>query len=58
MISLCQPKGKGMTEDFNPVEWITTKEAADLIEYDVSHIRRLVREGLVRGIKRGREIGF
>ena len=26
-----------MTDDFNPIEWITTKEAADLIEYDVSH---------------------
>jgi hypothetical protein len=41
-----------MTENFNPTEWITTKEAAALIEYDVSHVRRLVREGLVRGVKR------
>ena len=42
-------------EDFNPTEWITTKEAAELIEYDVSHVRRLVRDGLVKGIKRGRD---
>ena len=44
-----------MAEDFNPIEWITTDEAAELIKYDVSHIRRLVREGLIKGIKRGRD---
>jgi excisionase family DNA binding protein len=44
-----------MTEDFNPIEWITTAEAAELIEYNVAHIRRLVREGHVVGAKRGRD---
>jgi excisionase family DNA binding protein len=41
--------------DFNPTEWITTTEAANLIEYDVSHVRRLAREGFIKGIKRGRD---
>ena len=37
-----------MPDDFNPVEWITTKEAAEL-----THIRRLVKEGKITGTKRG-----
>jgi excisionase family DNA binding protein len=43
-----------MAEDF-PTEWITTSEAAQLTEYDVAHIRRLVREGCIKGMKRGRD---
>ena len=31
--------------DFNPTEWITTKEAAELTGYDDAHIRRLVGDG-------------
>ena len=34
-----------MSDDFNPTEWITTKEAAELTGYDDAHIRRLVGDG-------------
>jgi excisionase family DNA binding protein len=36
-------------------EWITTAEAAELTEYHVKYIRRLVREGRIAGAKRGRD---
>jgi excisionase family DNA binding protein len=44
-----------MTDDFNPVEWITTAEAAELTGYHPVHIRRLMREGLIEGKKFGRD---
>jgi excisionase family DNA binding protein len=44
-----------MTEDFNPTEWITTKEAAELTGYHAVHIRRLLREGTIEGRKFGRD---
>jgi excisionase family DNA binding protein len=42
-------------EDFNPTEWITTKEAAELTGYHTVHVRRLLREGRVEGKKFGRD---
>jgi excisionase family DNA binding protein len=44
-------------ENFDPGEntWITTKEAAELTGYHLVHIRRLAKEGRIRGIKRGRD---
>lgn len=42
-----------MADAFNPTEWITTKEAAELTGYHVKYIRRLVREGKITGTKRG-----
>ncbi len=42
-----------MPDDFNPMEWITTKEAAELTGCHVKHIRRLVKEGKITGTKRG-----
>jgi excisionase family DNA binding protein len=41
--------------DFNPTEWITTQEAAELTGYDVTHVRWLVRENRVIGQKFGRD---
>lgn len=44
-----------MTDDFNPTEWITTKEAAEFTGYDCAHIRRLAREGRIEAEKVGRD---
>ena len=43
------------TEGFNPTEWITVPEAAELVGYHPVHIRRLAKEGHIKGIKRGRD---
>jgi excisionase family DNA binding protein len=40
--------------DFNPSEWLTTKEAAELSGYDASYVRLLVRRGKVEGRKFGK----
>jgi len=40
---------------FDPTEWITTKEAAELTGYHAVHIRRLAKGGIIRGFKRGRD---
>jgi len=44
-----------MPDDFNPTEWITTQEAAELTGYHVKYMRRLVKEGKIAGAKRGRD---
>jgi excisionase family DNA binding protein len=44
-----------MTDNFNPTEWITTSEAAELTGYDPAHIRWLVRNGHIQGRKFGRD---
>ena len=44
-----------MPEDFNPTEWITTKEAAELTGYFVTHVRHLIRKGHIKGQKFGRD---
>jgi excisionase family DNA binding protein len=44
-----------MNNDFDPREWITTKEAAELTGYHAVHIRRLLREGTIEGRKSGRD---
>ncbi|MFQ6101769.1 MAG: helix-turn-helix domain-containing protein [Anaerolineae bacterium] len=41
-----------MPDDFNPTEWITTKEAAELTGYNVRYLRQLVNEGKIRAVKR------
>jgi hypothetical protein len=41
-----------MTDNFNPTEWLTTKEAAELTGYDVRYLRQLVNEGKIKAIKR------
>lgn len=33
-----------MTNDFDPGDWITTKEASELTGYSVQYIRRLMRQ--------------
>jgi excisionase family DNA binding protein len=44
-----------MPDNFTPTNWITTAEAAELTGYKLSHLRYLVREGLVKGQKFGRD---
>ena len=44
-----------MTEDFNPTEWITTKEAAELTGYTDAYLRQLIGRGRLRAKKRGRD---
>ena len=41
--------------DFNPSEWITTKEAAELTGYSPVSVRWMVREGKIEGQKFGRD---
>jgi len=45
-----------MTDDFNPTEWITTQEAAELTGYRVRYLRQLVNEGKLKAVKRSRAI--
>jgi len=40
-----------MPDDFNPTEWITTKEAAELTGYSVDYLRRIMRKGRVEARK-------
>jgi hypothetical protein len=42
-----------VTENFNPSEWITTSEAAELTGYTFSYFRKAVKRGLLKGQKRG-----
>ena len=44
-----------MSEEFNPSDWITTKAAAELTGYDVTHVRWLIREDRIEGQKFGRD---
>ncbi|MBN1815235.1 MAG: helix-turn-helix domain-containing protein [Anaerolineae bacterium] len=47
-----------MVDDgFNPKEWITTTQAAELMGYDYAHVRYLLRKGKLQGMKMGRGIG-
>jgi excisionase family DNA binding protein len=41
--------------DFDPVEWITTNEAADLTGYSNSYFRKAIARGILKGMKRGRD---
>jgi excisionase family DNA binding protein len=56
MIQVIPAKEK-MT-DFDPVEWITTNEAAELTGYDTSRFRQLAKRGVIQAIKRGRDWFF
>ena len=42
-----------MTDDFNPIEWITIKEASELTGYASAHFRRLIGNGQLQATKRG-----
>jgi excisionase family DNA binding protein len=45
----------GDKEDEDWYSWLTTQEAAILSGYDIQHVRRLVREGKIGAVKRGRD---
>ncbi|MBN1815443.1 MAG: helix-turn-helix domain-containing protein [Anaerolineae bacterium] len=36
-----------MPNDFDPGDWITTKEASELTGYSIQYVRRLMRKGRV-----------
>lgn len=40
-----------MPDDFNPTEWITTAEAAELTGYNVRYLRQLISEGRIKATK-------
>jgi excisionase family DNA binding protein len=44
-----------MTEDFNPTEWITTKEVAELTGYTQSYIGKAISRGRLNAEKIGRD---
>jgi excisionase family DNA binding protein len=44
-----------ITDDFNPSEWITTKEAAELTGYTQSYIRKAISRGRLDAEKIGRD---
>ena len=44
-----------MPDDFNPTERITTTQAAELMGYDYAHVRLLLRQGKLQGMKMGRD---
>lgn len=44
-----------MADDFNPTEWLTTKEAAELTGYTTSYIRKAIYRGRLTGKKLGRD---
>ncbi|MFW6082981.1 MAG: helix-turn-helix domain-containing protein [Chloroflexota bacterium] len=44
-----------MSKDFNPAEWITTKEAAELTGYSTARFRQLAKRGTVKADKIGRD---
>jgi excisionase family DNA binding protein len=44
-----------MAKDFNPTEWITTAEAAELTGYASAYFRQLIKRGRLQAQKRGRD---
>jgi len=44
-----------MADGFNPTEWITTKEAAELTGYNQEYIRQMIRDGRIVAEKKGRD---
>ena len=44
-----------MTDEFNPTEWITTKEAAELTGYTAAYFRQLIARGRLDARKIGRD---
>lgn len=44
-----------MTDDLNPTDWVTTKEAAELTGYTAAYFRRLIARGRLDTRKIGRD---
>jgi excisionase family DNA binding protein len=44
-----------MSEEFNPKNWLTTSQAAEVMGYDYAHVRLLARKGRIRAMKVGRD---
>lgn len=45
-------------ERFDPVEWITTTEAAELTGYTIHNIHKARQRGAIKAIKRGNMLFF
>ena len=50
-----QHEQEAAAEDFNPTEWVTTKEASNLTGYTPAYFRQLIARGRLSGIKVGRD---
>ena len=50
-LTTARPTLRGEWDDLT--EWITTQEAAEISGYNVDHVRRLMRQGKVKGLFRG-----
>lgn len=46
---------RGMANDFDPTQWITTGEAAELTGYSASNFRKAIGKLLLRAEKHGRD---
>jgi excisionase family DNA binding protein len=44
-----------MADDFNPTEWMTTAEAAELTGYTPANFRQAIKRGRLHGEKHGRD---
>ena len=44
-----------MPDDFIPIEWITTAEAAEITGYNLEYIRQMIRSGVIVAEKKGRD---
>jgi len=44
-----------MPDECNPIEWITTNEAAELTGYAAGYLRQLIAKGRLKAKKRGRD---
>lgn len=44
-----------MPDDFNPTEWVTTTEAAELTGYTPANFRKAIKRGRLPGQKIGRD---
>jgi excisionase family DNA binding protein len=46
---------RDMTDNFDPTQWITTGEAAELTGYSASNFRKAIGKRLLRAQKHGRD---
>lgn len=44
-----------VSEDYRPIEWITTQEAAEMTGYNQEYIRQMIRGDKIVAEKKGRD---
>ena len=50
-----QHEQEAAAEDFNPTEWVTTKEASNLTGYTADYFRKAIKRERLHGEKHGRD---